>query len=92
MTPVSGLRREGDTILLDPGGRVRLRLGPEGRPVTAQIGDRREVPTFADGPDSTSAAFEAHGAPDREAAPVRMRRMFPVKLLFSITYHGPIDL
>ncbi len=82
MTPVSALRREGNTVLLDRGGTVRIHLGADERPVMAQIGDRRETLAQADRAgacgDAGRVVVAPMALPLRAAIDLRLRSPYPI--------------
>ncbi|ACL62525.1 choline ABC transporter ATP-binding protein [Methylobacterium nodulans] len=82
MTPVSALRREGDAVLLDGSGEVRISLDCAERPVMAHIGGRAEALERAD-------ATGACGDPGRVVvAPV----MLPLRAAIDLRLRSPYPI
>ncbi|MFH6787245.1 MULTISPECIES: choline ABC transporter ATP-binding protein [Methylobacterium] len=82
MTPAADLRREGDTVLLDRGGTVRLRLGADGCPVMAQVGNRQEPLSRVDRAGSCGDAggivVAPMALPLRATIDLRLRSPYPI--------------
>ncbi len=82
MTPLSALRREGDTVLLDPSGAVRVYLCANERPVMAKIEGRKEALGHADRTGACGDAGRVVVAPMdlplRAAIDLRLRSPYPI--------------
>ncbi|WP_208611983.1 choline ABC transporter ATP-binding protein [Methylobacterium pseudosasicola] len=82
MTPLSALRRDGDTVLLDGSGGVRVSVCVNERPIMAHIGGRQEALGFA---DTTGACGDPGRVivapmtlPLRAAIDLRLRSPYPI--------------
>lgn len=83
MTPASALRRDGDAVLLDGSGEVRLRLDRAERPVSAQVRGR-EMPlgrvdgSGAGGGETPGLVVAPVDLPLRAAIDLRLRSPYPI--------------
>ncbi len=83
MTPASALRRDGDAVLLDGSGEVRLRLDRAERPVSAEIRGR-EMPlgrvdgSGAGGGETPGVVVAPVDLPLRAAIDLRLRSPYPI--------------
>ncbi len=83
MTPAAALRRDGDAVLLDGNGEVRLRLDRAERPVSAQVRGR-EMPlgrvdgSGAGGGETPGLVVAPVDLPLRAAIDLRLRSPYPI--------------
>lgn len=79
MRPAESLTREGDTLVLDKNGRVKVKVDTEGRPVGIDLDGRTGLLAKADGEAGTIDDKLAHDA-DCIVAPVDLRLKAAIEL------------
>ena len=77
MTPAGALLRKDDEVILDRGGRIRLRLDAEGRPVGVTLDGAAGTLAKADG---TTGETSAEGGFDVVVAPIDLKMRSAIAL------------
>lgn len=79
MRPAASLPREGDAVVLDKGGRVKVKVDAEGRPLSLDVDGRAGLLATADGEAGVIDDKLAHDA-DCIVAPVDLRLKAAIEL------------
>ncbi|GLK70508.1 choline ABC transporter ATP-binding protein [Ancylobacter dichloromethanicus] len=79
MRPAASLAREGDSVVLDRDGRVKVKVDPEGRPLSLDLDGRAGVLATADGEAGVIDDKLAHDA-DCIVAPVDLKLKAAIEL------------
>lgn len=79
MRPAANLSRDGDCVMLDKGGRVRVKVDAEGRPVSLDVDGRAGLLAAADGEAGLIDDKLAHDA-DCIVAPVDLKLKAAIEL------------
>ncbi|MCS0503922.1 choline ABC transporter ATP-binding protein [Ancylobacter mangrovi] len=79
MRPAAGLPREGDAVVLDKAGRVKVKVDPEGRPIAIDLDGRAGLLAVADG-EAGAIDDKLAIASDCIIAPVDLRLKAAIEL------------